>query len=73
MSGKQIFKLTQDELDDHDSMGICLACGETTEGVEPDAYGYDCESCGASKVCGIENAILMGRVEIVSDEDAPTA
>ena len=40
--------------------GFCLACGETQDGVEPDARQYVCESCGARKVYGAEELGLMG-------------
>jgi Zn finger protein HypA/HybF involved in hydrogenase expression len=49
-------------------LGICLECGNTQSGVEPDAEEYECENCGENKVMGIENAFLIGEVE-VSDED----
>ena len=42
--------------------GVCLACGEEAFGVEPDARGYECESCGAHKVYGAEELAIMGRV-----------
>lgn len=40
--------------------GICLECGEVQSGCEPDARGYVCECCGAPRVFGMEEAILMG-------------
>ena len=43
--------------------GACIACGEEAYGVEPDARGYECEECGAPKVYGAEELILMGRAE----------
>jgi hypothetical protein len=49
--------------------GICLSCGEIQDGgVEPDARDYPCEACGGESVCGLEEALLMGRVS-VSDYD----
>jgi hypothetical protein len=39
--------------------GICLACGEDAQGVEPDARKYECESCGAEKVYGCQELLLM--------------
>jgi hypothetical protein len=42
--------------------GFCLACGETQDGVEPDARRYKCECCGEEKVYGAENLVLMGLV-----------
>jgi len=42
--------------------GFCLACGESNEGVEPDARRYECQCCGVPKVYGIEELTLMGLV-----------
>ena len=39
--------------------GICLACGEDAQGVEPDAREYECESCGKEKVYGCQELLLM--------------
>ena len=44
------------------SGGFCLACGEENSGVEPDARKYSCECCGAPKVYGAEELILMNLV-----------
>ncbi len=30
-----------------DNPGFCTDCGAEADGVEPDAEGYECESCGA--------------------------
>lgn len=43
--------------DEH--MGFCLACGEEAYGVEPDARGYECESCGQPRVYGAEELLIM--------------
>lgn len=40
-------------------VGLCIACGEDAYGVEPDARGYTCESCGEAKVFGGELLLLM--------------
>jgi len=40
-------------------MGFCLACGADAEGVEPNARGYECEECGARKVYGAEECLIM--------------
>ena len=37
-----------------DNPGFCVACGEEAEGCEPDARGYECESCGERKVYGAQ-------------------
>lgn len=53
----------QEIIDAYD--GLCTFCGNWTEGgVEPDAVGYECGECGAEKVMGAENALLMGFVGI---------
>lgn len=46
------------------SEGICLHCGENRYGVEPDAEGYKCDSCGSNAVMGIEMALVIGRIRI---------
>ena len=38
--------------------GLCMACGEVAECVEPDARKYECESCGEKAVYGAEEALL---------------
>ena len=43
--------------------GVCLACGEDAYGVEPDARRYTCEECGAAKVYGAEELMMMGVAE----------
>jgi hypothetical protein len=50
--------------------GVCLACGEIAEcGIEPDAEYYECECCGKNKVFGMEQLIVMGRIDFVSEEE----
>lgn len=50
------------------SYGICVACGEWVECVEPDATGYPCGSCGENQVMGAEEALLAGHLDIKDDE-----
>lgn len=61
-NGAQQFKPSTTLLQELDAegMGFCLACGETAEGVEPDARRYICEHCGAPKVYGAAELALMG-------------
>ena len=61
---ERVYEVSDEDL--HEAVnGICLACGEIQYGgVEPDARGYTCESCGAEQVCGLEEAILMGRITV---------
>jgi len=42
--------------------GFCTECGAESDGVEPDAHGYECDVCGADAVCGAEELLLMGLV-----------
>lgn len=46
---------------DEDGEGFCLACSNT-QPAEPDARKYICESCGAPKVYGAAELILMNLV-----------
>lgn len=49
--------------------GFCLACGiDVCSGVEPDARQYECESCGAKKVYGMEELLMMGLVKVEIDD-----
>jgi len=46
--------------------GFCMNCQEMTNcGVEPDARAYECESCGERAVFGMEEALLMGAIQVV--------
>lgn len=44
-----------------DNPGFCLACGFEADGCEPDARGYECESCGEKKVYGAEELLITER------------
>mgnify|MGYP003627294198 FL=1 len=52
---EQILEAVQDD----DNSGFCLACGAQAYGVEPDARRYECEECGARKVYGAEECLIM--------------
>lgn len=63
------FSVTESDVNEG-SNGICLKCGEIAYGsCEPDARNYECESCGERKVFGLEEAIIMGYVDIEGDAD----
>ena len=49
-----------DAVEQDDNIGFCLACGEETSGVEPDAREYECDSCGAKAVYGAEELLMQG-------------
>lgn len=55
--------LTQYEAEIDNDAGLCLGCGAWAYGVEPDARKYECESCGESRVYGLEECLMMGVVE----------
>lgn len=61
-----VIKVSEADLMDG-TMGACLACGEIADGVEPDARCYECESCGAHKVYGLEELLMMGKIELVEE------
>jgi len=54
-----ILNLAMAMVEQDNCQGICLACGEEADGVEPDARAYKCEYCGARKVYGAEEICLM--------------
>lgn len=63
----QLIEMSEDEFLNHreEYNGICLACSDITYGeVEPDARRYQCATCGKKHVYGIEELLLMGRIEI---------
>lgn len=51
--------------------GYCKACDKVTTfgGVEADARGYECDVCHGKTVLGIEEAIMMGHIEVEEEED----
>jgi len=66
------FSLTEDDMQEsmfgESSEGICIACGSTQGGCEPDARKYRCEACGENTVFGFEQALLEGLVDITDGE-----
>lgn len=56
----------------HDAgVGVCLSCGalEGETYCEPDAEHYPCSACGLHEVVGLEQALLMGRLEFTGERD----
>jgi len=64
---RRIFQMAEWEFGEANEQceGACLVCGEFQGGCEPDARNYRCESCGALEVYGLEELLLMGRIELV--------
>jgi hypothetical protein len=59
--GTKLYKPSLSELTelDHDSLGLCVACGEV-QPAEPDARKYRCDCCAARGVYGAAELVLMG-------------
>ena len=64
---KRMFKVTEEQMLTDRDMGYCIYCGEEVYGVEPDARRYECEACGKEGVYGLEELLMMGRVEVVEE------
>lgn len=64
-----MIKLTEQEFlaSSNEYMGKCLKCGADAYEVEPDARKYRCDECGERAVYGIEELLIMGRIEIVEE------
>lgn len=62
-------EMTEDDFRDYRNSydGYCTVCNDVTRygGTEPDAENYECHECGAMTAMGIENAMIMGHIEIV--------
>jgi len=59
---QQVFTLEQIEEAMEDYIGFCTNCGAERPCCEPDAREYECEECGANKVYGAEELLVMGLV-----------
>jgi hypothetical protein len=46
-------------VDADDNIGFCLACGAENYGCEPDMRRGKCDECGALKVYGAEELMMM--------------
>ena len=49
-----------------ENMGMCIACGEFCDNVEPDARRYECYFCGRPKVFGLEELFLIGYATVTA-------
>lgn len=67
-SKRQRVRATASDVEDG-TLGGCRACGELQEGCEPDARGYECDSCGERQVYGLEELVMMGEIDLVEDND----
>jgi hypothetical protein len=57
------FTVSMDDVEEG-CFGICIACGEMAEQIEPDGRGIECECCKKNKVYGLEEALMMGFIDI---------
>ena len=55
----RIMEAAQRSMSSLDNPGFCVFCGEEQEGCEPDARGYQCDSCGKRGVYGAEELLVM--------------
>lgn len=71
--GTEFFKflMTEGEFHglDNDNEGLCIFCGESAFGVEPDARTYACEGCEKNGVYGAQELLLMGFITFTEIED----
>lgn len=54
----RLVELAERSMTDGENVGVCLACGEETDGVEPDADNYQCDTCRRYEVVGAEQLLL---------------
>ncbi len=66
-------QLTEEQYHNHCAQddGYCAGCDDITRfgSTEPDAEGYVCDGCGGAKVSGVEQAVVAGLIEIISDDE----
>lgn len=55
----QIIEAAERQMITLDNPGFCLSCGQEVDGVEPDAHGYWCETCGQKEVYGAQELVFM--------------
>lgn len=55
----RVHKLAKKSMFGLESPGLCLACGQEADQVEPDAEGYTCAFCDEPKVYGAEQLLFM--------------
>ena len=56
---ERVMELAESEMFGTDNPGLCLSCGEETDGCEPDARNYECPNCGKRRVYGASEVLLM--------------
>ncbi len=70
---KTTLDLTPSEYQDHDDSndGYCVQCNAITRSgdTEPDAREYPCPDCNGTNCYGIQEALLMGKLNIIDGDD----
>ena len=56
---RQVLHYIESNIQNRKNIGICIACGEEQDNCEPEARYYRCDNCGARKVFGAEELLLM--------------
>lgn len=63
----KIIKAYEEEITDGTN-GCCLACEEFVfGGIEPDAENYICDNCHQPQVFGLEQLLIMGKLELMPE------
>ena len=55
----ELLNIALDLVKADENQGVCFACGEIADCVEPDASKYQCETCQEWQVYGAEEALLI--------------
>jgi hypothetical protein len=58
ITAERVAEAIERELTSLDNPGFCLLCGAEADGCEPDARGYECESCGERAVYGAQEILI---------------
>ena len=45
-----------------ENRGLCINCGESADGCEPDARGYKCPNCNSDSLYGAEELLLTNQL-----------
>ena len=48
--------------------GFCLSCENIATDCEPDTRERRCDSCGETKVFGVEELLIMGKIGLIEEE-----
>ena len=60
VTAKRVERMARRALITCDNPGICLHCGKSADGCEPDASFYECDHCKRKAVFGAEEIMICG-------------